>query len=109
MHPRDIAPHEILLPVKPAFIVFTLIAALMINLLPWSGLFLALKPDFAALARAYGGLGETVTRTEAFAPALERALAADKPSLLHLVIDPQAVTMNATIDDLRRQATTRSG
>jgi rod shape-determining protein MreD len=53
MQPRDIAPHEILLPVKPAFIVFTLIAALMINLLPWSGLFLALKPDFVALAVLY--------------------------------------------------------
>jgi acetolactate synthase-1/2/3 large subunit len=67
------------------------------------------NPDFAALARAYGALGETVTRTEEFAPALERALAADKPALLHLVIDAQAVTMNATIDELRRQATTRSG
>ena len=53
MQPRDIAPHEILLPVKPAFIVLTLIAALMINLLPWSGLFLALKPDFVALAVLY--------------------------------------------------------
>ena len=67
------------------------------------------NPDFAALARAYGALGETVIRTEEFAPALDRALAADKPSLLHLVIAAQAVTMNATIDDLRRQATTRSG
>src|SRR5438067_5546775 len=67
------------------------------------------NPDFAALARAYGALGETVIRTEEFAPALDRALAADKPSLLHLMIDAQAVTMNATIDDLRRQATTGSG
>lgn len=53
MQPRDIAPHEILLPVKPAFIVFTLLAALIVNLLPWSGLFLALKPDFVALAVLY--------------------------------------------------------
>jgi rod shape-determining protein MreD len=53
MQPRDIAPHEILLPVKPAFIVFTLIAALLINLLPWSGLLLAVKPDFVALAVLY--------------------------------------------------------
>jgi acetolactate synthase-1/2/3 large subunit len=62
------------------------------------------NPDFAALARAYGAVGETVTRTEQFAPALDRALAANRPALLHLVVDPQAVTMNATIDDLRRQA-----
>ncbi len=65
------------------------------------------NPDFAALARAYGAAGETVTRTAEFAPALERALAARGPALLHLVIDPQAVTMNATIDDLRRQASAR--
>ena len=61
------------------------------------------NPDFAALARAYGAAGETVRRTDEFAPALERALAAKGPSLLHLLVDPQAVTMNATIDDLRRQ------
>jgi len=63
------------------------------------------NPDFAALARAYGASGETVRRTEEFAPALERALAASRPALLHLIVDPRAVTMNATIDDLRRQAT----
>ncbi|HUH92931.1 MAG TPA: thiamine pyrophosphate-binding protein [Casimicrobiaceae bacterium] len=62
------------------------------------------NPDFAALARAYGAVGETVRRTDEFAPALERALAANGPSLLHLLVDPQAVTMNATIDELRRQA-----
>ena len=62
------------------------------------------SPDFAALARAYGAYGETVERTAQFAPALERALAANRPSLLHLRIDPRAITMNATIDDLRSQA-----
>ena len=34
------------------------------------------NPDFAALARAYGAHGETVSRTDEFAPAFERALAA---------------------------------
>jgi len=53
MQSRDIAPHEILLPVKPAFIAFTLIAALLVNLLPWSGWLLAIKPDFVALAVLY--------------------------------------------------------
>jgi acetolactate synthase-1/2/3 large subunit len=62
------------------------------------------NPDFAALARAYGAHGESVNRTEEFAPALERALSAGGPSLLHLRIDPQAVTMNATIAALRAQA-----
>ena len=53
MQPRDIAPHEILLPVRPVFIVFTLIAALLVNLLPWSGAMLTLKPDFVALVVLY--------------------------------------------------------
>ena len=53
MQPRDLAPQEILLPVKPAFIVFTLIAALLVNLLPWSGWLLAIKPDFVALTVLY--------------------------------------------------------
>jgi rod shape-determining protein MreD len=53
MQPRDVAPHEILLPVKPTFIVFTLIAALLVNLLPWSGWPLAIKPDFVALVMLY--------------------------------------------------------
>jgi len=59
------------------------------------------NPDFAALARAYGAHGETVGRTEEFAPAFERALAAGRPALLHLQLDPQALTMNASLDQLR--------
>ena len=62
------------------------------------------NPDFAALARAYGVVGESVSRTAEFAPAFERALAAKGPVLLHLRIDPQAVTMNATIDEIRTAA-----
>ncbi len=65
------------------------------------------NPDFAALARAFGAHGETVARTDEFAPAFERAVAAGRPALLHLKLDPQAVTMNASLDALRAQATTR--
>ena len=61
------------------------------------------NPDFAALARAYGAHGETVVRTEEFAPAFERAVAAGRPSLLHVKVDPQAITMNASLDALRAQ------
>jgi acetolactate synthase I/II/III large subunit len=61
------------------------------------------NPDFAALARAYGAHGETVTRTDEFAPAFERAAAAGRPSLLHVKVDPQALTMNASLDALRAQ------
>jgi len=48
-----ITPHEILLPVRGSFIVFTLIVALLANLLPWSGVALWIKPDFVALIVLY--------------------------------------------------------
>ena len=46
-------PEEILRPVRPWFIVFTLALALVANLLPLSGVALALKPDFIALVLLY--------------------------------------------------------
>ncbi len=61
------------------------------------------NPDFAALAQAYGAHGETVRTTAEFAPAFERAAGAGRPALLHLVVDPQALTLNATLDELRAQ------
>jgi len=66
------------------------------------------NPDFAALARAYGVHGETVVRTAEFAPAFERAAASGGPALLHVKIDPQALTMNATLDALRAQGAAAS-
>jgi acetolactate synthase-1/2/3 large subunit len=65
------------------------------------------NPDFARLAQAHGANGETITRTAEFAPALDRALASDRPSLLWLRIDPQAITMSATIDQIRAQRTAK--
>lgn len=53
MSMRNIDPQEILLPVKPAFIVLTLFAALLLNLLPWSGYGLWVRPDFVALVVLY--------------------------------------------------------
>ncbi|MEO7727861.1 MAG: rod shape-determining protein MreD [Burkholderiales bacterium] len=50
---RDIAHHEILLPVRTSFILVTFVAALIINLLHWSGWWLAIKPDFVALVVLY--------------------------------------------------------
>jgi rod shape-determining protein MreD len=48
-----ITPHEILLPVKTGFIPLTLIVALLANLLPWSGMWLWVRPDFVALVLLY--------------------------------------------------------
>ena len=62
------------------------------------------NPDFAALARAYGARGDTVATTAQFAPAFERALAHAGPTLLHVKLDPQALTMNASLDHIRATA-----
>ena len=59
------------------------------------------NPDFAMLARAYGLHGETVTRTEDFAEAFERAREAGAPALLELRIDPDAILPSATIGGIR--------
>ena len=61
------------------------------------------NPDFAALARAYGAHAETVAATAEFAPAFERASNSGGPALLHLKLDPQALTVNASLDALRAQ------
>lgn len=44
---------EFLLPASNPFIVFSLFVALMLNWLPWQGLWLAVRPDFAALMLLY--------------------------------------------------------
>lgn len=62
------------------------------------------NPDFAALARAYGGHGEVVERTADFAPAFERAVASGKPAILELRIDPEAITTRTTLSAIREQA-----
>ena len=59
------------------------------------------NPDFAALARAYGGHGERVERTEDFAPAFERAVASGKVALIDLLLDKEAITTTATLSAIR--------
>jgi len=62
------------------------------------------NPDFAAYARAFGGHGETVERTEELAPAFERAQASGKPALIELKIDPDAITPATTLSAIREKA-----
>ncbi|MEY3080146.1 MAG: hypothetical protein RJA94_131 [Pseudomonadota bacterium] len=65
----------------------------------------ALKnPDFAALARSYSGHGETVRNTAEFGPALARARASGKPSIIHCLIDPEAITPARSLTDIRNAA-----
>jgi len=51
--------------------------------------------DWAAIARGFGARGIRVDRDAAFGPALGQALVADKPTLLHLVVDRQWTGVDA--------------
>jgi acetolactate synthase-1/2/3 large subunit len=51
-----------------------------------------LNPNFASLAQAYGGFGETVTKTKEFLPAFERARSSGKPAIIELRTDPLALS-----------------
>jgi acetolactate synthase-1/2/3 large subunit len=62
------------------------------------------NPDFAALARAYGAVGETVETTAEFVPAFQRAVAAKKPALIEIRLDPEALTPRASLTQIREAA-----
>ena len=62
------------------------------------------NPDFAALARAYGGHGETVRETADFAPAFERAAQSGKPAIIDIHLDPEAITTTKSLSELRGKA-----
>jgi acetolactate synthase-1/2/3 large subunit len=62
------------------------------------------NPDFAALARAYGAFGALVEKTADFTAAFDAALASGKPAVIHLKVDPQAITPATTIDAIRKAA-----
>jgi acetolactate synthase I/II/III large subunit len=62
------------------------------------------NPDFAALAVAYGAFGATVERTEEAADALDAALAAGRPALVELRVDPEAITPRQTLTEIREGA-----
>ena len=51
-----------------------------------------LNPNFADLAKSYGGYGEVVLKTNQFLNALERAREANKPAIIDLRTDPKAIT-----------------
>ena len=62
------------------------------------------NPDFAAYAQAFGGHGERVEKTADFAAAFDRAVKSNKPAIIHLITDPEAITPTTTITKLRATA-----
>lgn len=68
-----------------------------------------INPDFAALAKAYGGHGETVTRTDEFKAAFERAQASGRPAVIEVRIDPNAITPTTTLSAIREASLAKAG
>ena len=59
------------------------------------------NPDFAKFIEAFGGHGEVVSDTEAFAPAFRRAVQSGRPAVIELRMNPEQITTRATIAELR--------
>jgi acetolactate synthase I/II/III large subunit len=66
------------------------------------------NPDFAALARAYGWAAETLERTEQIDAAVQRAVSATGPTLLHVKLDTDVSTTRTTLSAIRAAASHRS-
>jgi acetolactate synthase-1/2/3 large subunit len=65
------------------------------------------NPDFADYARAFGGYGATVEKTADFLPAFEAAQRSGKPAILHLKVDPEALTPTMSLTATREKAQAR--
>ena len=62
------------------------------------------NPDFAAYARAFGGFGVTVETDAEFKPALDAAFASGQPAIVHVKLDPEAITPVASLSAIREKA-----
>ena len=62
------------------------------------------NPDFAAMARAFGGFGAKVDKTEDFAPAFIAAEKSGLPSVIHVKFDAEGITPTTTLSALRKKA-----
>ena len=62
------------------------------------------NPDFVQLAQAYGWHAQRVETTAQFEPAFVRAMEADGPTLLHLILSEDVSTSRTTLGALRAAA-----
>jgi acetolactate synthase-1/2/3 large subunit len=67
-----------------------------------------INPDFAALARAYGLHAETVNSTSDIKDAVARCIEKDVASLIHIKVDPEAITTRTTLTSIRENALSKS-
>jgi acetolactate synthase-1/2/3 large subunit len=70
----------------------------------------ALKnPDFAAYAAAFGGFGVKVEKTGDFPAAFAAAEKSGKPAIIHLKVDPEAITPMTTLAQIREKSMAARG
>ena len=67
------------------------------------------NPDFTAYARAFGGFGISVERTEDFPAAFKAAQDSGKPAIVRLVVDPEAITPGMTLSKIRAKSLAAKG
>jgi acetolactate synthase I/II/III large subunit len=65
------------------------------------------NPDFAAYAKAFGGFGVKVENTADFAAAFRAAEQSGFPAIIHLKVDPEAITPATTLTKIREAALAR--
>jgi acetolactate synthase-1/2/3 large subunit len=62
------------------------------------------NPDFAAMARSFGGFGATVEKTADFAPAFRAAQESGLPSVIHVKFDGDGISPVNTLTAIRKKA-----
>jgi acetolactate synthase-1/2/3 large subunit len=67
------------------------------------------NPDFVAYAKAFGGFGVRVEKTADFPAAFAAAQKSRLPSIVHLKVDPEAITPTATLTGIREKSLARAG
>ena len=63
-----------------------------------------INPDFTGIGEAMGFHTEKVDKTDAFAEAFDRCMKSGRPALLHLPIDPEAISPTTTLSKIRQAA-----
>ena len=67
------------------------------------------NPDFVAYAQAFGGFGVRVDKTADFPAAFAAAKKSGKPSIVHLKVDPEAITPGMSLSAIREKALAGGG
>jgi len=63
-----------------------------------------INPDFAAYARSFGADGYSIETAADFAPAFKSALNSNRPAVIELKLDPEAISPRQTLTALRERA-----